>query len=142
MQIQMEVCDLDICDFLETKFIEYPDMNSFEEDGDFLHSKNSSQIDKGIILYFADSKNNFKPLYIYKPLEMNVREFDIWYDVMYDKYEKEGYTWVRNIYWKLNIFHTTVVHRDKKWFEEHIKQIGDFWNRIEKEKETKKIFTY
>jgi len=29
MQIQMEVWDLDECDFLETKFVEYPDSNSF-----------------------------------------------------------------------------------------------------------------
>jgi len=32
MQLQMEVCDLDDCDFLETKFIEYPDYNSFQAD--------------------------------------------------------------------------------------------------------------
>jgi predicted phage-related endonuclease len=29
MQLQMEVCDLDECDFLETKFIEYPDTVAF-----------------------------------------------------------------------------------------------------------------
>ena len=32
MQLQMEVCDLDECDFLETKFIEYPDRHSYEND--------------------------------------------------------------------------------------------------------------
>ena len=32
MQLQMEVCDLNECDFLETKFVEYEDSNSFYED--------------------------------------------------------------------------------------------------------------
>ena len=133
-QIQMEVCNLDICDFLETKFIEYTDMSSFNEDGNFLYSNESNEINKGIILYFVHPKNNFKPLYIYKPLEMDVEDFDLWYDDNYNKYEKEGYTWVRNIYWKLHIFNNTVIHRDKKWFKEHVELIGNFWDRILKEK--------
>jgi len=32
MQLQMEVCDLDECDFLETKFIEYVDSNIYKND--------------------------------------------------------------------------------------------------------------
>lgn len=32
MQLQMEVCDLDECDFLETKFVEYADSIHFYED--------------------------------------------------------------------------------------------------------------
>ena len=32
MQLQMEVCDLDDCDFLETKFTEYPDAAGFYEE--------------------------------------------------------------------------------------------------------------
>ena len=34
MQLQMETCDLDECDFLETKFVEYPDMQSYNDDID------------------------------------------------------------------------------------------------------------
>ncbi len=32
MQVQLEVCDLNECDFLETRFIEYPDLEAFNED--------------------------------------------------------------------------------------------------------------
>jgi putative phage-type endonuclease len=132
MQIQMEVCNLDICDFLETKFFEYPDLSSFESDGDFLRSS-SNEINKGVILQFGHPKNDFKPCYIYKPMEMDKEEFDLWYDKLYDQYIEEGYTWVRNVYWRLDIFHNTIVHRDKKWFQEHVQQIRLFWNRVEKE---------
>ena len=30
MQLQMEVCDLDYCDFLETKFVEYESENDYK----------------------------------------------------------------------------------------------------------------
>jgi len=133
MQIQMEVCNLDICDFLETKFFEYSDICSAEEDGDFLHCLNSEEINKGVILQFGHPKDNFKPCYIYKPLKMDKEEFDLWYDTLYDQYMEEGYTWVRNSYWRLDIFHNTIVHRDKKWFEDHLPLIRNFWDRIEKE---------
>jgi putative phage-type endonuclease len=44
MQLQMEVCDLDECDFLETKFAEYSDYTSYNED--------TSVEFKGSIIYF------------------------------------------------------------------------------------------
>jgi hypothetical protein len=61
-QLQMEVCDLDECDFLETKFIEYPDEKSFYNDTE---TKNDF---KGVILYFSTIE--LKPFYLYKPLNI------------------------------------------------------------------------
>ena len=34
MQLQMEVCDLNECDFLDTKFVEYENEEAFYDDGD------------------------------------------------------------------------------------------------------------
>ena len=50
MQLQMEVCNLDECDFLETKFIEYEDYETFLMDGSF--SKSNDQKTKGVIMCF------------------------------------------------------------------------------------------
>ena len=55
-QLQMEVCDLDECDFLETKFTEYPDSSSFYND---IETKNEF---KGVILYFNTTE--LKPFYL------------------------------------------------------------------------------
>ena len=38
MQMQLEVCDLDYCDFLETKFTEYESREAFDADGDFFEA--------------------------------------------------------------------------------------------------------
>ena len=61
MQLQMEVCDLDECDFLETKFVEY------ESEADYWLDE-IEEHKKGVIMYFATSEG--KPLYVYKPLDI------------------------------------------------------------------------
>ena len=53
MQIQMEVCKLNECDFLETKFVEYANYD------DFINDHNTKY--KGIILQYL---KNEEPYYI------------------------------------------------------------------------------
>ena len=48
MQLQMEVCNLDYCDFLECKFIEYDTYEDYMKDGSYNETNNFMQ--KGIIL--------------------------------------------------------------------------------------------
>jgi len=45
-QMQMEVCDLDECDFVETRFLEYPSASAFYEDVEHEY--------KGVILCFIE----------------------------------------------------------------------------------------
>ena len=50
MQMQMEVLNLDECDFLETSFKEYKTENEYLEDGEFNKTKEGKK--KGIISVF------------------------------------------------------------------------------------------
>ena len=50
MQLQMETCDLNECDFLETKFVEYESYNDFIQDGNFTHTNDGKS--KGIMILF------------------------------------------------------------------------------------------
>ena len=52
MQVQMEVCELNECDFLETRFIEYDSYNDFINDGTFNYTKNNKH--KGVCILFFD----------------------------------------------------------------------------------------
>jgi putative phage-type endonuclease len=79
MQLQMEVCDLDECDFLETKFTEYPDYVSYINDTSEEVFTDSQDVEwfnnclskdnkmKGKIIYFHTKEG--KPFYVYKPLD-------------------------------------------------------------------------
>ena len=60
MQLQMEVCGLNHCDFLETKFSEYESKEAFEEDGDFYKSKDNQY--KGVVMHFIVNEDNYYEL--------------------------------------------------------------------------------
>ena len=122
MQLQMEVCNLDECDFLETKFEEY------ENEEQYLSDKNS--IKKGIILYFNGSNGVYK--YIYKPLNMMYSES--WQEDQIEQQEKLGNIWIKNIYWKLTKYSCVLVTRNHFWFENAIIQLNKTWDIISKER--------
>jgi putative phage-type endonuclease len=137
MQLQMEVCNLNECDFLETQFIEY------ENESDFIHDyeidaesethftqTNNGEL-KGIIMYF--SKEGI-PTYIYKPLDMNKSEFDLFESETIAKMEAIDITWIKNIYWKLKTYSCVLVKRNRRWFQDNISEIQDIWNIIKRER--------
>ena len=127
MQLQMEVCDLDECDFLETKFTEYTDYAAYKDD--------TTDKMKGIIIYFHTKDG--KPFYLYKPLTI-VEEIDItkWEDDTLSLYQsdKYNYTYMKFIYWKLDVFSCVLVLRNKDWFKNNIPQLEKVWKIIEQER--------
>jgi len=134
MQLQMEVCDLDECDFLETKFMEYENSSDFFDANHEILPENVHK--KGVIVYFHNNVE-MKPLYVYKPLDI-IETNDIlkWEEEMVDKYQNSphNYMYVKSIYWKLEILSCVLVLRNRNWFENNIKTIEKVWNIIEKER--------
>ena len=132
MQLQMEVCDLDECDFLETKFVEYPDYDSYRDD-----SSNANGLYKGTIIYFHTKER--KPFYLYQPLNLYLAE-DIskWEEENIEKYESEpfNYSFLKFIYWKLDKLSCILVLRNKDWFKNNIGQLEKVWKTIEAERVT------
>jgi hypothetical protein len=143
MQLQMEVCNLNECDFLETKFIEYTDTQSFYNDS--IIDENNERIlttslegkNKGIILYFHTKEG--KPFYCYKPIEI-ISELDIkeWEEKQLDIYEAEPYNYIfmKFIYWKLEVLSCVLVLRNTDWFKNNIGQLEKVWKTIEQERIT------
>lgn len=128
MQLQMEVCDLNECDFLETKFKEYEDKEEFDNDGDFTYTENKCL--KGIIMYFIDNGNYH---YEYAPLYITEKEFEKWEIKTMEKNSEKQ--WLKNIYWKLDEVSCILVLRNKFWFKNCIDKIRDIWKTIEYERE-------
>jgi len=141
MQLQMEVCDLVECDFLETKFIEYPDRQSFYNDS-FVDENGLKNVtlsidkkDKGIILYFHTKEG--KPFYMYKPLNIsNSPDITYWEETELEKYEAAPYNYIfiKFIYWKLEVLSCVLVLRNREWFKNNIGQLEKVWKTIEEER--------
>jgi putative phage-type endonuclease len=130
MQLQMECCDLDETDFLETKFTEYQNEDDFVKDGNFYLSNDNKP--KGTLLLFY--KNSI-PYYEYQPIDiLNLNDYNIWFDNMIDKNNDK--TFIEKIFWKLDIFSCVLIKRNKIWFNENIEKIKTLWNTILIERQT------
>lgn len=146
MQLQMEVCDLDECDFLETKFVEYPNYDSYISDstkscheGNYFNSYVTTADGnyKGQIIYFHT--NDGSPNYEYMPLNVWTKEDVLkWEENTIKKYESEpyNYTFIKFIYWKLEKLSCVLVIRNREWFNMNVSQLEKVWNTIEKERIT------
>ena len=148
-QIQMEVCDLDECDFVETRFKEYDsaadyieDTPATDTDGDRGYSANGNE--KGIILWFqtapALTQQGYvsQPiqLYEYAPIGPTVEEYDKWEATVFEKHKHGGNIWVRTIYWYLDEYSCVLVKRNRLWFSEAVKVLQQVWTMIEEERDT------
>jgi len=130
MQLQMEVCDFDECDFLETRFVEYPDATSFYND-----NVKDPVCGKGVIMHFHTKEG--KPFYKYKPFDIiEPKDIDKWEEDMVDLYQSQeyGYMWIKNIYWKLDQLSCVLVCRNKRWFQDNIAELQEIWSIVEKER--------
>ena len=150
MQLQMEVCDLDECDFLETKFIEYTDRHSYNDDSILLNNEQDNDDEyisdttiaadgkqKGIIIYFHTKDGS--PFYAYKPLNIKTHQQIMnWEEDTIALYQSDKYNYIymKFIYWKLEVLSCVLVLRNREWFKNSIIQLEKVWRIIEKERVT------
>jgi len=123
MQLQMEVCDLDECDFLETKFTEYENADAYWSD--------TADKRKGVIMYFHTKDG--KPFYKYMPFTLiDLNQVNDWQEQMVDLYQSTeyNYVWMKDYYWKLDIVSCVLVCRNQQWFKDNIEELAEIWSTI------------
>lgn len=142
MQMQMEVCDLDYCDFLETKFVQYLSddefLTDYSKDNTMNNENNKTNVSMnnngnyiGLIVMFYVNNN---PVYEYCPLSLNTPDkiFE-WKDGIIDKYLKEinNSSWVDNIFWRCERYSCICVERNRGWFNSALPAFKQIWNVIQ-----------
>lgn len=151
VQIQQEVCDLDECDFLQCKIVEYKSFDEYLEDTceEMPYLSDSTRLEKGaVIQLLPKNPKPFKTIYeliyqakyIYPPSpKMTVKETKKWISetllnlrsVTKDmKNVGDNYYFDRVIYWKLCDLNCTLIKRDKEWFQEKKPLMEQFWNYV------------
>ena len=130
-QIQMETCDLDNCDFVETRIKEY------ENKDDFYNNSTSSDY-RGVVLYFinSDFSENDSPVYHYMPLDIPLTPDAIteWVSKETEETRKDNLILFNTIYWYLDEISCVLIQRNKLWFSNAIHMIKEVWDIIEREK--------
>jgi putative phage-type endonuclease len=145
MQLQMEVCNLDTCDFIETRFEE------FESDIEFYVYENlqTHSYYKGVILYFIPKSTLFSEVgqtqiqtptpsevakYVYMPLDISLDKSSIDSWILSQKLAHSSLVLYHTIYWKLSEFSCVFVPRNREWFESVLPKIQRCWETIERER--------
>ena len=118
MQLQMEVCDLEECDFVETKFTEY------DTEADYNADTTSK---KGVILVFINADHEF----VYRYMPFDVIDYDTW---MNTTFSESNLTWFKNIYWKLEVYSCVLVKRQRDWFTSVVPEFISIWETIQAER--------
>jgi putative phage-type endonuclease len=121
MQLQMEVCDLEECDFVETKFIEYDTEAEFKSD--------ESPNKKGVILVFINESNEF----VYRYMPFHVTDYDAWMEDTFSN-TAPNLNWFKNVYWKLEIYSCVLVKRQRQWFTSAVPEFISIWKTIQDER--------
>jgi putative phage-type endonuclease len=117
-QLQMEVCNLNSCDFLETRFTEYESEEAFRADGTFQQSADGKC--KGVFLQVFHDKVS----YLYPPFQCSEEEFTTWSS------DKIDDSWINTIYWKLDDVSVTLIGRQQEWFNRIVPQLKKVHDQI------------
>ena len=134
-------------DFLETKFVEYSDYESYRNDSTIAYDlsgnefksyvKTNNNSYKGTIIYFHTKEG--APYYVYQPLNLYlIEDITNWEEENIEKYQSEpyNYTFIKFIYWKTEKISCVLVLRNREWFKNNVGQLEKVWKIIEEERIT------
>ena len=157
MQVQLQVCSLDQCDFIECLIEEYEDDEEYNDDVfdpedfeyydilpktfdiNFINVPNDRKtvfgLEKGIIgeIRVMNEENRYESEFFYPPFNLSTEGQIKWLE---DK-EKELNINIEFVYWKLSFSSVVNVMRDDKWWNENKveENLYNTWEEILKRRE-------
>lgn len=148
VQLQLQCCELDECDFWQSEIWEYPDKEDFLADTDKNHPWLSKQTghEKGVVIQLLPIEHvNNRSLeyndriyeyseFIYQPrLDMTPLEIDQWvlHTLANLKNTHKGKVFERILYWRVMVTRCTTIKRDDEWFEKNLHKFETMWNYVE-----------
>jgi putative phage-type endonuclease len=140
VQLQLEVCDLEYCDFLECDIRVYNNITEFLMDSPkdkttsslehVSYSLTSSGKEKGVLYeYFEKGSNSSK--YKYCPLGLSNEEIQKWMESVRKEindsliYHSGNYK-----FWWIEEFNTVLLKREREYFNTMKKELEEFWKLV------------
>jgi putative phage-type endonuclease len=157
VQGQMEICDLDECDFCEFAFAEYRSLDEFFDDYDETGYYSQNIEDKGIIIEYmplseemgdgdgeGDGKKieKKKPLPLYSDIGLSGDELLIWYKSEIKKLKKHGIT-DNNIFtrsWRLEKTNIIRIYRDPQFVRDMFDELSYVSKELSKLQKDREIY--
>ena len=122
VQAQLEVCNLEYCDFLECNIKEYDTLDEYLED--------IEREDKGIVINAYDTKTK-RSVFYYSKKNISRSEFMLWNDAILDSIcDSDNLQYISLSYWKLIKYSCVLIKRNRKWFSEILPNVKAFWDKV------------
>ena len=146
IQLQLQCCGLDECDFLQCEISEYDNRCDFIEDSNPAYPwiSKATGNEKGTVVQLLptdklkldiddDERIWNHAEFIYQPrVNMTPYELDNWIiSVIADPSKYEGKVINKVLYWKLNRLRNITIKRDDRWFEKVLPQFRQMWEYVE-----------
>ena len=130
MQTQMEVCRLDICDFVETRFKEFDNIGEYQSNTEYEF--------KGIILFFISrNPGEFESQFEYMPIEVCLQDEDhqnAWIEQIKQQ-KQDTHVIYHTTFWYLDEYSCVEVLRNDVWFSCAKPIIEAGWETVLKERQ-------
>jgi hypothetical protein len=151
VQLQLECCNLEECDFWQCSLYEYVCFEEFldDTDKDEPYRSKKTGFEKGCLIQLlpiekTKEMENMKQndiiydnaIYIYPPkVDMSPYDCNIWITEtisnLYMHSEYKGYYVDRVLYWRLNKSNCTLIRRDTEWFKKSLPELKQMWDYVE-----------
>lgn len=137
MQVQMEVCDLDYCDFLECKIVpfdSFEEMNNYKAD---IVNHSFRPDEYGVVLEYAMPLSKYRremgnTQYLYSPIGLSESELEEWINTNIEELndEEPNFNLEKITYWILEYSSVVLVKRDRVFFEKLVPHVKQFWKDV------------
>mgnify|MGYP001479367865 CR=1 FL=1 len=129
MQGQLEVCDLDECDFLQVKLDEYDNLDDYKTDSNGKIGFTKDDLPKGYTITFMKNGEP-KYHYLYCPLFSSDEFILQWKQEKMNYLQENDFMFKEEKYWKITRYECTLVKRDKEWWNNSVKDIYKFYDDL------------
>lgn len=123
MQIQLEVCELDVCDFCEIKVDEYDNEKEYLE-------HDNGDLEKGIIISCRNYDDEDTTYFYPKSYMLGNNEMLFEWKDKIIKQNRNKFNFIKPCYWFLTQYSCVPVYRNIEWFNNNLHKITDLWNKI------------
>lgn len=132
MQGQLEVCDLEECDFLQVKLEQYGSVNQYESDvlvcDGIRAGYTRDGLPKGLLVGYRES-GSLDTHYAYSPWLASLDQILNWLN-HFKKQLDPSFHITEESWWKITRYECTLVHRDKQWWLSVVPDIIQFWKEV------------
>ena len=132
-QQQMQVCKLDVVDFLEVKIVEYTNLQSYIDDnnGDKDSPYTSKNNEKNVVIEYYKLESDDELGYIYPDKLLKTSQISEWKNKVINQLEKSNDKQFRRMsYWKCSQYCLTSIYRDQSWWDKNVHKYNEFWDKV------------